>query len=143
MVAHIGEVDQRRLYFSEAAPSMFAETTPTSRYVPAAVKRVVYERDGGQCTFVDKSGRRCSAREGLEFHHAWPYGRGSDHSPDIVCLMCRSHNLYLAELEYGEATMARYRKSRKRVGSVVVCDSVQAEESPQASVAGSADPPPG
>ena len=29
------------------------DTTPTSRHIPAAVRRVVHERDGGRCTYVD------------------------------------------------------------------------------------------
>ncbi len=37
------------------------DTTPRSRHVPAAVRRAVYERDGGRCRFVDDQGRRCTA----------------------------------------------------------------------------------
>src|SRR6185503_5852690 len=33
---------------------------PGSRHVPREVARIVWERDGGQCTFVDGEGRRCS-----------------------------------------------------------------------------------
>src|SRR5206468_9120710 len=32
--------------------------SPNSRHIPAAVKRAVWERDGGQCTFVSDAGRR-------------------------------------------------------------------------------------
>lgn len=45
------------------------DTSASSRYIPAAVRRVVHERDGGRCTFVNLQGRRCKARERLEFHH--------------------------------------------------------------------------
>ena len=45
------------------------DTSPTSRHIPAAVRRAVWERDGGQCTFRDAEGRRCPARDRLEFHH--------------------------------------------------------------------------
>ncbi len=31
--------------------------TASSRYIPASVKRIVWERDGGQCTFVGKTSR--------------------------------------------------------------------------------------
>ena len=49
-----------------------AGTSPGSRYISVPVKRFVFDRDGGQCTFVDQDGQRCSAREGLEYHHQAP-----------------------------------------------------------------------
>jgi len=45
------------------------DTSRTSRNIPAAVRRAVYERDGGRCTFVDAQGGRCTERHRLEFHH--------------------------------------------------------------------------
>jgi hypothetical protein len=63
-----------------------SETSPTTRQIPAAVKRAVYERDGGRCRYEDEQGRRCTAREGLEFHHRHPFGRGGDHSVANVSL---------------------------------------------------------
>ena len=86
-------------------------TSPSSRHIPAAVKRAVCERDQRQCTFVTEDGRRCSEREGLEFHHHKPYGRGGDHSVNNISLVCRCHNGYLAERDYGKAVMGRYRRS--------------------------------
>jgi hypothetical protein len=59
-------------------------TSPSSRYIPAAVRRAVRERDADPCTFVDERGRRCTEQRGLEFHHRDPFGRGGDHS--LVCL---------------------------------------------------------
>ena len=46
-----------------------SDTSPSSRYIPAAVKRTVRERDGNQCTFVNANGKRCLERHRLEFHH--------------------------------------------------------------------------
>ena len=48
------------------------DTSPSSRYIPAAVRREVSERDGNQCTFVDVRGRRCNERQALQFHHHDP-----------------------------------------------------------------------
>ncbi len=42
------------------------DTSASSRYIPAAVKRAVYERDLGQCAFVDETGRRCKETGRLE-----------------------------------------------------------------------------
>ena len=109
------------------------DTTPTSRHVPAPVRRAVWERDGGRCTFVDALGRRCKARDRLELHHhGTPYGRGGDHSPATVRIMCRTHNQLQAELDYGKEKMARYRRrpSADRVSEPVV---VYAGRSPSTS----------
>jgi hypothetical protein len=77
------------------------ETGASSRYIPAPIKRIVCARDGNQCTFIDRTGRRCP------------------HSADNVVLMCRAHNAYRAELDYGRKTMDRYRGSDRVSESAV------------------------
>ena len=84
---------------------------PSSRHIPAAVRRAVYERDGGRCQYVDEQGRRCTARDGLEFHHRHPFGHGGDNSAANISLVCNVHNNYLAEVDYGRAAMTRHRRS--------------------------------
>jgi hypothetical protein len=78
------------------------------------VRRAVRRRDGEQCSFVLLDGSRCPERRGLEFHHRHPYGRGGTHEPDNICLMCRQHNAYAAEVDYGKERIAKYRR-RDRV----------------------------
>jgi hypothetical protein len=87
-----------------------ANTSRGPRSIPAPVRRAVYERAGGRCAFVDASGRRCEARSRLEFHHRHPHGYGGDRTPDNISLLCKSHNLYLAEIDYGQAAIARHRR---------------------------------
>ena len=87
-------------------------TSPSSRHIPAAVRRAVSARDRGRCRYLDEAGRRCSERGRLEYHHRHPFGLGGDHSPENIRLMCRAHNTYLAENDYGQEAMARYRRSR-------------------------------
>ncbi len=84
------------------------EASPCSRHVPAAVRRAVYERDEGRCRFVDQQGRRCTARDGLEFHHRRPFGHGGEHSLANISLQCRRHNNSLAEVDYGREAMKRH-----------------------------------
>jgi hypothetical protein len=96
------------------------DTSPKSRYMPAAVRRAVRKRDGNQCGFVDKNGRCCTERRGLEFHHHDPFGRGGDHDPAKISLMCKMHNAYLAEREYGKDVMQRYRRNGDRVSEPTV-----------------------
>jgi 5-methylcytosine-specific restriction endonuclease McrA len=87
------------------------ETSLPSRYIPAAIRRAVYERDGGRCRYVDQQGRRCTAREGLEFHHRHPFAFGGHHSPDALALLCRTHNGLLAEIDFGREAVAQHRRS--------------------------------
>jgi hypothetical protein len=89
-------------------------TSAKLRYMPASVRRIVWKRDGQQCTFLDRHGRRCTERRGLEFHHDDPYGLGGDHDPARIRLLCRSHNLYLAERDYGKPLMDKYRHKSDR-----------------------------
>ena len=89
------------------------DTSPSSRRIPAAVRRAVRQRDGGRCRYVDASGRRCSERHRLEYHHIHPFGLGGDHRPDNIRLMCAQHNAYLADHDYGREAMTRFRRSGK------------------------------
>jgi 5-methylcytosine-specific restriction endonuclease McrA len=84
-----------------------------SRYIPAAVRRAVWARDGSQCRYVDAQGRRCSERTRLEFHHRRPFGVGGEHGPENIALLCRAHNHYIAEHDYGRGTMEAWRFRKK------------------------------
>ena len=75
-----------------------ADTSPGSRYISAPVKRFVWKRDGGRCTDLSPDGRRCTAREGLEYHHDDPYGLGGDRTPENIRLLCRVHNALRASV---------------------------------------------
>ncbi len=73
----------------------------TSRHIPAEVRRTVWARDGGRCTFVGEDGRRCGERNFLEFHHVVPRAAGGASTVDNIQLRCRAHNTYEAERYYG------------------------------------------
>jgi 5-methylcytosine-specific restriction endonuclease McrA len=79
------------------------------RHIPAAIRRAVHQRDGGRCRYVDETGRRCPERHRLEYHHLHPFGMGGGHTPENLRLICRAHNFYLAEHDYGPKAMAAYR----------------------------------
>jgi hypothetical protein len=87
------------------------EISPTSRHIPAPVRRAVRERDGNRCRYVDASGRRCEERDRLEYHHLHPYGLGGDHRPENVRLMCHAHNAHMAGHDYGRQAMAGFKRS--------------------------------
>ncbi len=87
------------------------------RHIPAAVRRAVFERDDGRCRYRDEAGRRCPERHRLEYHHLHPFAMGGGHTADNVRLMCRTHNLYLAEHDYGQGAMTAYRRRMQQVAT--------------------------
>jgi hypothetical protein len=90
-----------------ASTPAHAEQSSHSRHIPAAVRRQVWQRDGGQCTFVDAEERRCAERSFLEFEHRVPFGKGGTSTPENVRLLCRAHNRGQAERAYGRRHVAR------------------------------------
>ncbi len=85
-----------------------------SRYIPAAIRKAVWERDGGQCTFVGSNGRRCTSKHRLQLHHRAPFGKNGATTVENLTLRCQTHNLYAAEQDYGREHMARWKGSRAR-----------------------------
>jgi hypothetical protein len=84
---------------------------PATRHIPDAIKRTVYERDAGRCSYVSPDGRRCTATAGLEFDHLDGFAITRVHSVDRIALRCRAHNQFTAEKLYGRAKMARMKNS--------------------------------
>lgn len=85
---------------------------PSSRYVPAEVRRQVVARDGLRCRFVAANGTRCCATERLQFHHLVPHGRGGLTIAENVEIRCAIHNQYHADQDYGRAFMEARRRER-------------------------------
>lgn len=77
----------------------------SARQIPAHVKREVWERDGGRCTFVGTDGHRCTSRERIEFDHREPVAKGGAATVENVRLLCHAHNQYEAERVLGEGFM--------------------------------------
>jgi hypothetical protein len=92
--------DLERTKCAAAKRPRAARSPVTSRHVPAAVKRAVWERDGGRCAFVGAAGR-CAETGFLEFHHVVPFAAGGETSVENLELRCRAHNAYEAEQYFG------------------------------------------
>jgi hypothetical protein len=90
-----------------------------SRYVPRAVVREVHERDGEQCTFVRADGKRCKAKSFLELHHHdTPFAMGGPATAANLRTMCRAHNAFFGERDFGRAFMrSKLNQARQRTGS--------------------------
>jgi hypothetical protein len=82
---------------TESVSTVEKSATSHSRYIPASVKRTVWKRDRGQCTYVDaKTRRRCESRHALQYDHEIPYAWGGATSESNLRLRCFSHNAYTA-----------------------------------------------
>jgi hypothetical protein len=73
-------------------PREFAGASNSGRHIPAALKRAVWERDQGRCTFVDSCGCRCRETGLLEFHHEQSFAKDTHplaHLPALATLARR------------------------------------------------------
>ena len=93
-------------------PRKRRELQPDSRHIPVEVARQVWERDAGQCTFVDAEGRRCNERRFLTFEHRHPFAFGGLPTVDNLALLCKPHNLHAARHVFGKEFVAEKRALR-------------------------------
>jgi 5-methylcytosine-specific restriction endonuclease McrA len=90
------------------------DRVPTcSRHIPDSIKRAVFERDEGRCTFTDERGRRCAETGALEFDHVEGFARTGKHHLESIRLLCRAHNQHAADQTYGREFMKRARGLRE------------------------------
>src|SRR5207237_6171638 len=99
----IDQGKKERFATGRKARSARPEDVPesSSRHIPDAIKREVFERDGGRCTFADGEGRKCSETGGLEFDHVDGFARTRLHRADRIRLLCRAHSHPAAQKLYG------------------------------------------
>jgi hypothetical protein len=95
------------------------ERSANPRYIPLHVRRAVWERDGGQCTFVGENGHRCEARKRLEFDHVREVARGGEATAEGIQLRCRAHNQHTAERTFGGEFMRHKRISAAEMRAAV------------------------
>jgi hypothetical protein len=83
----------------------------SARAVPAAVRRAVWKRDSGCCTWTSPDGRRCGSRWQLELDHIEPAALGGKPTVENLRLRCKQHNMRYAEQVYGREHMDRFRRT--------------------------------
>jgi len=114
--------------FAKATRPRPGRSGTKGRYIPAAIRRAVRQRDGDQCTFVSDKGKRCEERARLEFDHVDPVARGGEASVSRIRLRCRAHNQYAAECAFGAAFMRGKREqARHRAGQAKARRPVQSQ----------------
>ena len=101
-----GEVPPQGAARFSQRPAHSSRVRKRGRHIPARVRREVYLRDRGCCTFVSDDGRRCGARAWLEFDHIAPWAKLGPASVDNIRLRCRAHNQLHARESFGALHIA-------------------------------------
>ena len=91
-----------------------ANRASASRYVPAALKRAVWERDQARCSYVDGRGCRCRETGGLEIHHERAFAKGGEMTLNNLTLHCRPHNDLAAQRDFGREFIMRTKAQARR-----------------------------
>lgn len=92
--AKTGQARRSRPPKSDTAPPV------NTRHIPRAVRRAVWQRDEGRCTFAGPHGR-CGETAWLELHHIVAFARGGPTEVANLTLRCRAHNQFEAMREFG------------------------------------------
>jgi 5-methylcytosine-specific restriction endonuclease McrA len=106
-------LEKKRCAATDRPRAPRARQGSNARFIPAHVKREVWRRDGGRCTFQSATGRRCACRRGLELDHVKPVSLGGGASTENLRLLCRTHNRLEAERRLGKEFMRQRRGSRR------------------------------
>jgi hypothetical protein len=112
--ALIERLEKRKFAASPRPRSNGQCPSKNPRHIPAQIKRAVWERDRGQCSFVSQTGQRCPARTRLEYDHVDPVARGGQATVAGIRLRCRSHNQFEAERTFGTEFMRHKRQEAQR-----------------------------
>jgi len=67
-------------------------------------------KSGGQCEYREsKTSTRCESRHFLEIDHIQPRALGGTNVPDNLRVLCRTHNLLVAENIFGREKIEAFR----------------------------------
>ena len=99
--------EEKKKRFGAGKPQKQRVLKAGSRHIPVELARIVWERDGAQCTFVDADGNRCSARAALTIEHREAFALGGEATAANLCLLCAAHNRHSAREVFGEAHVER------------------------------------
>jgi 5-methylcytosine-specific restriction endonuclease McrA len=105
----IAELEKRKLAATGKPRPRPATPSTKPRHIPAHVRRAVWKRDQGQCTFVSENGRRCDARHLVQLDHIEPIALGGESTVANLRLRCHAHNQLAAERTFGGEFMRHKR----------------------------------
>ena len=76
-----------------AASTPESQSCASGRAISAGVRRQVWQRDGGRCSYVDpQTGRRCNSTHLIEIDHIVPHALGGGADPGNLRLLCGAHH---------------------------------------------------
>ena len=80
---------------STFAPRLKHQIKKLSRYIPSHLRKYIWERDGGQCSYVHhETKRRCVSKHLLQIDHIQPFALGGRTEKENLRLLCAGHNQY-------------------------------------------------
>lgn len=133
LVALIGQLERRKC--GHGTRSNARRHVARSRSIPPSIKKAVWDRDGGQCTFVGVDGHRCGSKKFLEIDHVEPFARNAEATANGLRLRCRTHNQYEAERVFGSEFMRRKREEARRIAEQKRRETAEARAKAQAASA--------
>jgi 5-methylcytosine-specific restriction endonuclease McrA len=77
------------------------------------VKRAVWQRDAGRCSWPLDGGGCCGSTHLVEFDHIVPWARWGDDTEANLRLVCGRHNDLAGRREFGDRFVERYRSGRR------------------------------
>ena len=71
-----------------------------SRAIPSYLRKYIWERDGGRCSYIHReTKRRCASRHLLQIDHIKPFALGGRTEKENLRLLCAGHNQFRVNLE--------------------------------------------
>ena len=88
-------------------PAKTPVATSETRHIPKSLKQRVWDRDQGQCQYVDPlTQRQCTSRHFLQYDHVQPLAQGGQTTEDNLRILC--HNQVQAINHFSREHMERF-----------------------------------
>ncbi|MBN8554885.1 MAG: HNH endonuclease [Deltaproteobacteria bacterium] len=85
-------VQHSKLDINSPARPVPGQVKVLKRAIPQAIRRKIFRRDHGQCSFKGSSGKICGESAFLEIHHLRPWSLGGNHAEDNLQVLCHAHH---------------------------------------------------
>ncbi len=89
-------------------------------YIPVDLKRAVWERDQGMCTWTLASGARCCSTHKVETDHILPVALGGKTELSNLRLLCSGHNQLHARQVFGRELIEKKIAARREQQAAAV-----------------------
>ena len=109
-----GAAEPARKRKSPVAAKAVTKTVCGREPISAAVRRDVWKRDEGKCTWRGPDGQRCGSTWKVELDHIRPAALGGPSTVENLRILCRAHNTLAAEHAFGREHMDACRNKATR-----------------------------